>query len=84
LYGLILGNIYDKIGFPRDVCPNYFKNLVLCRLVYPGSKLKTVDYFRQHMNIDVSVYSIYRFLNELNANLKPTIEQISLIIQNLF
>jgi len=74
---LILGKIYDKIGFPNDGCPNYFKNLVLCRLVYPGSKLKTVEYFRQHLNVDVSVYSVYRFLDELNANLKPTIEQIS-------
>jgi transposase len=36
-----------------------------------------VDYFSQHLNIDVSVYSVYRFLDELNANLKPTIEQIS-------
>lgn len=74
---LILGKIYDKIGFPNDGSGNYFKNLVLCRLVYPGSKLKTVEYFRQHLNIDVSVYSVYRFLDELNANLKPTIEQIS-------
>jgi transposase len=74
---LILGKIYDKIGFPTGGCPNYFRNLVLCRLVYPGSKLKTVDYFRQHLNTDVSVYSIYRFLDELNINLKPTIEQIS-------
>lgn len=74
---LILGKIYDKIGFPTDGCPNYFRNLVLCRLVHPGSKLKTVDFFRQHLNIDVSVYSIYRFLDELNTNLKPTIEQIS-------
>lgn len=74
---LILGKVYDKIGFPNDGCPNYFKNLVLCRLVYPGSKLKTVDYFRQHMNIDVSVYSVYRFLDELNATLKPTIERVS-------
>lgn len=74
---LILGRIYDKIGYPTDGCPNYFKNLVLCRLVYPGSKLKTVDYFRQHLNINVSVYSIYRFLDELNINLKPAIEQIS-------
>lgn len=74
---LILGKIYDKIGFPTDGCPNYFRNLVLCRLVYPGSKLKTVDYFRQHLNIDVSVYSVYRFLDELNINLKSTIEQIS-------
>ena len=72
-----MGKIYDKIGFPTGGCPNYFRNLVLCRLVYPGSKLKTVDYFRQHLNTDVSVYSIYRFLDELNINLKPTIEQIS-------
>jgi len=74
---LILGRIYEKIGFPNDGCPNYFKNLVLCRLVYPGSKLKTVTYFKQHLNIDVSVYSVYRFLDELNTNLKPTIEQIA-------
>jgi hypothetical protein len=75
--GLILGKIYQKIGFPNDGCPNYFKNLVLCRLVYPGSKLKTVDFFKRHLNLDVSVYSVYRFLDELNSELKPTIEQIS-------
>ena len=74
---LILGKIYDKIGFPVNGSCNYFRNLVLCRLVYPGSKLKTVDYFRQHLSLDTSVYSVYRFLDELNANLKPTIEQIS-------
>jgi len=46
---LILGKIYREIGFPEDGCPNYFKNLVLCRLVCPGSKLKTVEYFKQHL-----------------------------------
>lgn len=40
---LILGKIYEKIGFPDDGSCNYFRNLVLCRLVYPGSKLKTVN-----------------------------------------
>jgi transposase len=74
---LILGKIYKKIGFPEAGSCNYFRNLVLCRLVYPGSKLKTVDYFRQHLNTNVSVYSIYRFLDELNSELKPTIEQVS-------
>ena len=68
---LILGKIYQKFNFPDDGCCNYFRNLVLCRLVYPGSKLKTIDYFRRHLNIDVSVYTIYRFLDELNTNLKP-------------
>jgi len=74
---LILGRIYDKIGFPDNGSCNYFRNLVLCRLVYPGSKLKTVAYFKQHLNTDVSVYSVYRFLDELNAELKPIIEQTS-------
>lgn len=74
---LILGKIYDKIGYPKDGCPDYFRNLVLCRLVYPGSKLKTVEYFRWHLNINISVYTIYRFLDELNSRLKPDIEQIS-------
>ncbi|MFC2138235.1 IS1634 family transposase [Bacteroidota bacterium] len=74
---LILGKIYKKIGFPTDGSCDYFKNLVLCRLVYPGSKLKTIDYFRWHLNIDISVYTIYRFLDELNSKLKPDIEQIS-------
>lgn len=74
---LILGKIYEKMGFPDDGSCNYFKNLVLCRLVYPGSKLKTVGYFKLHLNIDVSVYTIYRFLDELNYRIKPDIEQIS-------
>lgn len=74
---LVLGKIYDKIGFPNDGCCNYFRNLVLCRIVYPGSKLKTVEYFKQHMNMDISVYTVYRFLDEINSNLKPIVEQIS-------
>ena len=71
---LILGKIYEKIGFPTGGSCGYFRNLVLCRLVYPGSKLKTVDYFHQHLNMEVSVYSVYRFLDELNTELKTTIE----------
>ena len=75
---LILGKIYKKIGFPESGSCKYFRSLVLCRLVYPGSKLKTVDYFKQHLNLDVSVYSIYRFLDELASGLKQEIEEISI------
>ena len=56
---LILGKIYEKIGFPTDGSCMYFRNLVLCRLVYPGSKLRTVDYFKHHFNLEVSVYTVY-------------------------
>lgn len=74
---LVLGKIYQEFHFPDDGCCNYFRNLVLCRLVYPGSKLKTIDYFKRHLNIDISVYTIYRFLDELNTKLKPKIEQLT-------
>jgi transposase len=74
---LILGKIYQLFNFPVDGCPDYFRNLVLCRLVYPGSKLKTVEYFRQHLNTDVSVHTIYRYLDELNSKLKPEIERLT-------
>lgn len=73
----ILGRIYEKLGFPTDGSCGYFRNLVLCRLVYPGSKPKTVEYLRQHLNMEISVYSVYRFLDELNTGLKATIEQTS-------
>ena len=74
---LILGKVYEKIGFPERGSCEFFKSLVLCRLVYPGSKLKTMNYFRQHLDLDVSVYSIYRFLDELVSDLKQDIEEIT-------
>lgn len=74
---LILAKIYKKIGFPTGGSRGYFKDLVLCRLVYPGSKLKTVEYFKKHLNLDVSVYSIYRYLDQVDQSLKPTIEQLT-------
>ena len=61
---LILGKIYQKFNFPDDGSCNYFRNLVLSRLVFPGSKLKTVEYFQKHLNTEVSVYTIYRFLEK--------------------
>lgn len=74
---LILAKIYRKIGFPEGGSRDYFKSLVLCRLVYPGSKLRTIEYFKKHLDVDVSVYSIYRFLDEVDQSLKPIIEQIT-------
>lgn len=74
---LILAKIYRKIGFPEGGSRDYFKSLVLCRLVCPGSKLKTVEYFKKHLSLNVSVYSIYRFLDEVDQNLKPSIERIT-------
>ena len=40
---LIFGRLFDEIGF--DAIPEpLFRDMVIARLVYPTSKLKTVDY----------------------------------------
>jgi len=71
---IVLGKIYDQIGYNKIIDDNFFKNLVICRIVYPGSKNKTVKYFRRHLNKDVSVYSIYRFMDKLHTRYKESIE----------
>ncbi len=76
---LVLGKIFDKIGYSKLSINQLFKNLVLCRLVYPGSKLKTVDYLKNHFNQSISVYSIYRFLDQLQSKYKSDIEHITFL-----
>ena len=74
---LLLGRIFDEIGFNQ--IPNVlFKHLVITRLVYPVSKLKTVDYLYKYQGIQLSVYSIYRYLDTLHASQIETVKQISL------
>lgn len=73
---LILGSLFDRIGF--NIFPdNLFRHLVISRLAYPGSKLKTIDYLQRYKNIFVSSDKIYRFLDELQSEYKERVEKIS-------
>ncbi|MFN0082887.1 MAG: hypothetical protein ACKVOM_10255 [Ferruginibacter sp.] len=63
---LLLGKIFDEIGF-NTVKDILFRQLVIARLVYPASKLKAADYLFKYKGIEVSVYSIYRYLDRLHA-----------------
>jgi len=73
---LIFGSIYDSIGFNK-VKEELFRHLVLARLAFPLSKLKTVDYLYRYGGIDIKASNIYRFLDKLNNSLKDQVEQIS-------
>lgn len=73
---LILGVLFDKVGF-NQIPDKLFRHLVITRLVYPGSKLKTVDYLRRYKNTKVSVDKIYRFLDKLQGKYKNEVEQIA-------
>jgi len=73
---LILGYLFDRIGF-NIFSNDLFRYLVISRLSYPGSKLKTIDYLQRYKNIFVSSDRIYRFLDELQSKYKERVEQIS-------
>ena len=73
---IIFGKIYDSIGF-NQINEELFRHLVIARLAFPLSKLKTVEYLYRYQGIRVNIDSIYRFLDKLNDKLKSQIEQIA-------
>jgi len=75
---LVFGRIYDHIGF-GCIKEDLFRHLVISRLAFPLSKLKTTEYLYRYQGETINVDSIYRFLDKLNDTLKPTVEQIAFI-----
>ena len=73
---LIFGTLFDRIGF-NSVPEKLFRHITIARLVYPGSKLKTMDYLARYQGIRLSVYSIYRFMDKLNNRYKVEAEAIA-------
>lgn len=73
---LIFGQIYDYLGFNKIKSP-LFRHLVLARLSFPLSKLKTAEYIYRYQGYRISISSIYRFLDKLSNQLQPEVEQIS-------
>lgn len=74
---LLLGHIFNEIGF-NTIQDSWLRHLVITRLVYPVSKLKTVDYLFKYKGIETSVYSIYRYLDKLHSRQMEEIKKVSL------
>ena len=74
---LLLGKLFNEIGF-NQIKDVLFKYLVITRLVYPVSKLKTTDYLFKYKGLSISVYSIYRYLDKLHKHQIELIKNISL------
>ena len=60
---LILGKLYDQIGF-NAVGSDLLRHLVISRLVFPLSKLKTCEYLLRYQNVEVTPDQIYRYRSE--------------------
>src|SRR5690606_33372735 len=75
-YDLLLGNIFSEIGFDQ-VEDHLFKDLVIARIAFPKSKLKTREYLYRFKQIDYSEDQIYRYLDKLHSTQKELVQQIS-------
>ena len=73
---LLLGSIFDDIGF-NAIDDNLFRQLVLSRLIYPVSKLKTSDYLDKYHDLDYPVQQIYRYMDKFHSKRKELVQQIS-------
>ena len=73
---LIFGKIYDKIGF-NQIKEILLRHMVISRLAFPLSKLKTIDYLYRYQGVTLNKDTIYRFMDKLNNKLKEKIEQIT-------
>lgn len=73
---LVFGKIYDSIGF-NQIDKDLFRHLVIARLAFPLSKLKTIDYLYRFQGVSMNINTVYRFLDKLNSQLKGQVEQIA-------
>ena len=73
---IIFGKIYDNIGF-NSINEELFRHLVIARLAFPLSKLKTIEYLYRYQGVILDVDAVYRFLDKLNNKYKNQVEQIA-------
>lgn len=73
---LILGKLFDEIGF-NQIKEKLFRHLVLSRICYPGSKLKTVEYLLRHHQQFYDIDAVYRYLDKLGSKHKEQLQSIS-------
>ena len=60
---LIFGKLYDMIGFGA-IENELFRHLVIARIVYPLSKLKTVDYLYRYQGLTINITAVLSFFGQ--------------------
>ncbi|MDE3212513.1 MAG: IS1634 family transposase [Bacteroidota bacterium] len=75
-YDLLLGPIFDEIGFNR-IRDAIFRELVIARVTFPKSKLKTTQFLYRYKNIAWDEDQLYRYLDKLYHTQKELVQQIS-------
>jgi transposase len=75
VYSMFWGRYLMMLVLVRST--ELFKDLVLYRLVYPKSKLKTTEYLYRYEQKSYSEDDIYRFMDKLHSRYKEQVQKIS-------
>ena len=75
---LLLGKLFDEIGFNK-INDDLFRQLVIARLCFPVSKLKTTDYLSKYQFLDIDVQVIYRYFDKLYKSQKEIVGVVQII-----
>ena len=73
---IIFGTLFDRIGF-NTIPQKLFRHLVIARLAYPASKLKTVDYLYRYQGVVTTADAIYKSLDRFGKKHKNLAEHIA-------
>ena len=73
---LLLGKLFDQIGF-NQIKDDLFRKLVLARLCFPVSKVRTIDYLKKYHSIEIDHDRVYRYLDKLYNTQQEKIQKIS-------
>ena len=73
---LLLGRIFDQVGF-NQIQDSVFRQLVLYRVAFPGSKLKTTEYLQRYQGLSWNEDQVYRYLDKLYHHQKQKVQSIS-------
>lgn len=65
----MLSKIFDDISF-NAIEDSLFRQLVLSRLIYPVSKLKTSDFLDRYHEMEYPVHQIYRYMDKFHSQRK--------------
>ena len=73
---LVIGKVFNEIGFD-SLGDNLLKDLVISRIIYPASKLRTTRFIADYLSVNLDVKKIYRYLDKVHSEKKGLIQEIS-------
>jgi transposase len=72
---LIFGTLFDRIGL-NAIEDTLFRDVVITRIVYGGSKRRVTEYLRLYRNKPIETDRIYRLMDRIHRRYKEKVETI--------